>query len=204
MEANIKDMGEKEIQAIISEVLKDHKPVTRAIENPLTWIFILVSLGAFALSLMYMIYSSDNERKDSIIQNNSVALSENQKNILATGQVVLKLQANQEQISRQIEKNALKIESMSKDIETVKLTRFTEQDGERYYNDIKRTLTESSDAMQRQFAEFTTELKGVKADVADLKYMKNIVEHNTMASKDNEKSLNEISNRLMRLEANSR
>lgn len=175
-------------QGMQTETTIRQGPVTGVVNNPMTWIS-LCGLAVIALgSLIYTIYSTDSKAIHDRILTNTAAIEKIQKTNVETQNVVLKMQAIQEQIGVQIGKLAESLEQSNRRMQSMELTRFTDKDGENF---------------NRAMTDIKTDIKGIQNEIVDLKLLKSVVLDNQSELKDRRNFMDDVNARLRTLEKES-
>lgn len=162
-------------------------PVTGVINSALFWIGALATVLTFVGVLLYAIYSNDSDSKDQRINSNTLAISNIQKTQSDTNNLIIEMQGNQERITAQIERNADTLSDISKQYNDMRLTRFTDKDGDALGNEVNEKIRNVEAEFIRENTELKNELRNLETSIEGLRMMKTVVE-------DNKSELNRRSN----------
>jgi len=176
--------------------------VSKALENPWTWIGFITVLGGFIAILVYNTYRSDADSLSGRIKSNTQAIAEIQAIQRETATLVLKMQGNQETISRQIESNANKLDRIGQNYDGLLNSRFTTDDGDRLYKEVQDFAQRHAENILREFTEMKSDVKTLESKVDELRFMESRVNQVNDTMKELKTKVDSTENRLRMLESN--
>lgn len=174
--------------------------VTTVANNPMTWVAGMGTILAFAGLLLYVIYSSDQSSQNKAISSNYDSIQKMQQLLTNMQEIVVRIQGNQETISRIVAKNSDNLDITIKTLNRLELDKFSDEDGAALDGQIKNYVRERVDIISRDIAENRSDIKLLETKLDDLAKIKTRVDDNTVRLNERELFMKDVKERLIQLE----
>lgn len=197
-------MNQTDLEALATILSKKNETVTAAANNPMTWLTIAGTILFFCGTILYQLYSKNNDAINKEIRINRQTIEKVQNSLSDSQAMVLQMQTNQQIISAQIKENAIKMDSMAANINQINMTRFEEKDGRAIKDDLMDRFKADNNEIVREMTEIKNELRSVEKEVQDLNYLKQVVQQNASELKTRTNFMEDMSKRMREVEINNK